>query len=173
MRICTQCRFEKDPLCFSKKRNGLSPKCKDCASKYIKAWYLANRIKVLSVNKTYRQANADNITKYRRNRRHIDDNYRLLHNLRVRLRKTLKVQNAHKSAAMSELLGCSVNELVIHIKAKFQAGMTWENHGVWHIDHIKSLSSFDLTDSAQQRAACHYSNLQPLWWYDNLSKGSH
>ena len=41
----------------------------------------------------------------------------------------------------------------------------------WHIDHIKPCASFDLTDPKQQQQCFHYSNLQPLWWYDNLSKG--
>ena len=51
--------------------------------------------------------------------------------------------------------------------------MNWKNYGFrgWHIDHIKPLSSFDLSDRNQLLEACHYTNLQPLWWYENLSKG--
>ena len=50
--------------------------------------------------------------------------------------------------------------------------MSWENHSQtgWHIDHIKPLSRFDLSDREQFLEACHYSNLQPLWAEDNLSK---
>ena len=42
----------------------------------------------------------------------------------------------------------------------------------FRIDHIRPLSSFDLTDHEQVKQVCHYSNLRPLWAIDNLSKGS-
>ena len=48
--------------------------------------------------------------------------------------------------------------------------MSWENMGEWHLDHIRPCASFDLTDPDQQRQCFHYSNLQPLWASDNLSK---
>jgi hypothetical protein len=54
--------------------------------------------------------------------------------------------------------------------------MNWLNYGVgkgkWNIDHMLPLDSFDLTDSAQLKLACHYTNLQPLWSVENSAKGS-
>ena len=47
----------------------------------------------------------------------------------------------------------------------------WENHGLWDIDHIKAMSSFDLSDPAQQHACCHWSNLQPMEHIENIRKG--
>ena len=59
-----------------------------------------------------------------------------------------------------------------HLEALFQPGMTWDNHAIdgWHIDHIRPCTSFDLTDPEQQRQCFHYTNLQPLWAFDNISK---
>jgi hypothetical protein len=59
-----------------------------------------------------------------------------------------------------------------HLQKQFKEGMTKENHGLWHIDHIRPISSFDLTKPEQQIKCFHYTNLQPLWAKENLSKGS-
>lgn len=71
-------------------------------------------------------------------------------------------------------LGCTIKELKIHLENLFQEGMTWENYGMfgWHIDHIKPVSLFDLTDQQQLKDCWNYKNLQPLWAIDNLKKGN-
>jgi hypothetical protein len=77
-----------------------------------------------------------------------------------------------KAASTTTLLGCSWGEFRAHLEAKFRPGMTWENYGpVWHVDHIRPCASFDLLDLAQQRACFHYTNLQPLFALENLTKG--
>jgi hypothetical protein len=83
----------------------------------------------------------------------------------------LKVPGS-KSAASQRIVGCSLFELRLWLEARFQPGMTWANHGLygWHIDHVIPISKFDLADPAQVRACFHYTNLQPLWAPENLSK---
>ena len=80
--------------------------------------------------------------------------------------------NAKAGSAVRDL-GCTIPELKAHLEAQFQPGMTWDNWSLkgWHIDHIKPLTSFDLTNREQFLQACHYTNLQPLWASENLSKG--
>lgn len=71
-----------------------------------------------------------------------------------------------------ELLGCDINFLRGHLESKFQKGMTWENynHKGWHMDHIIPCAVFDMTNEEEQRVCFHYTNLQPLWAKDNISK---
>jgi hypothetical protein len=102
-----------------------------------------------------------------------DPQFRLAHNCRTRINIALRSQLTSKRWRSPELLGCTVTQLMEHIEKQFQPGMTWDNwsRDGWHLDHIRPLSSFDLTDPDQQKRAFHHSNLQPLWASENLSKG--
>ena len=101
-----------------------------------------------------------------------DIQFRLAHNCRTRINLALKAQLAGKSRRSPQLLGCTPKQLMDHIENQFQPGMSWDNwtRDGWHLDHIRPLSSFDLSDPGQQKQAFHYSNLQPLWASENLSK---
>lgn len=68
------------------------------------------------------------------------------------------------------MLGCDYGTLAAHLESKFTEGMDWSNRGKWHIDHVMPLASAKTED--ELTALCHYTNLQPLWAYDNLSKGA-
>jgi hypothetical protein len=81
-------------------------------------------------------------------------------------------RGAAKRAGAVELLGCTVEEARAYIEARFEPGMSWANHGAWHIDHVRPIASFDLSDPEQVRACAHFTNLQPLWAEENLSKGA-
>lgn len=110
-------------------------------------------------------------TAYVRDRAATDSEFKVLRLLRTRLYSAL--QGTRKSAKTTDLIGCPVSDLLVHLEAKFRPGMTWENYGpVWHVDHIRPCASFDLTDPAQQRECFHFSNLQPLFAAENLAKGS-
>ena len=97
---------------------------------------------------------------------------RLRTNLYLRVNRLLK--GLCKSARTMALIGCTHEHLRAHISSQFKNGMSWENYGRagWHVDHIKPCASFDLSDPDQQKLCFHFSNLQPLWAVDNLSKGA-
>lgn len=105
-------------------------------------------------------------------RKTYDSSFKISCNIRSRISKAVK--NNYKSGSAVKDLGCSIDELKKYLEDQFQPGMTWDNYGHkgWHIDHIKPLSSFNLTNKKEFKKACHYSNLQPLWAKDNLIKGA-
>ena len=89
-----------------------------------------------------------------------------------RIRNALRNFKANKYFSSQELVGCTLLELRQHLESQFTIGMSWQNQGAWHIDHIVPCSSFDLTEPSEQKKCFHYTNLQPLWAHDNLSKGA-
>ena len=88
-----------------------------------------------------------------------------------RLCKSIRAQ-IRRHETTEQLIGCSIDNYKQFIEKQFIPGMTWTNVGQWHIDHIKSLCQFDLTDPLQRSAAFHYTNTRPIWANDNLKKGS-
>ena len=86
------------------------------------------------------------------------------------IKRTLKYLGTSKEKNTIELLGYSPINLKENIESKFVNGMSWENYGEWHIDHIKPISSFDKNETPNVINSL--DNLQPLWAFENLSKGS-
>jgi hypothetical protein len=142
---------------MAKYRSGIR---KILREKYL-VYYAKNKAKILAL-----------MSEKRKERKRSDPNYKLECLLRSRLSRALKSQRSQKSFKTLDLIGCSVDFLRSHLESKFRDGMSWENHSFrgWHIDHIKPISVFDLSDKEQQKLCFHYTNLQPLWHEENLSK---
>ena len=131
-----------------------------------------NKEKILLSNKKYREKNKKIIYKKFLNKLKTDPTFKLIHQIKHRTRMALK--NNSKTAPSLELLGCDAETCWKYLESKFQPGMTRKNHGTkgWHLDHFLPCISFDLSKESEQRKCFHYTNLQPLWAKDNLSKGS-
>lgn len=99
-----------------------------------------------------------------------EPHFRIGVSLRKRMTLALKARGTRKSLRLAELIGCPISELATYLEKKFKPGMTWDNYGKWHIDHIRPCASFDLTDVLEQKRCFHFSNLQPLWASDNIRK---
>jgi len=165
---CKNCNTEFIDRSRSKTAIYCSNNCKDSG------WYKDNKKHALATSRFYESLNKEVIKERKRNytvnRRKTDLNFKLACNLRARLSRALK--GNFKKSSLSEYLGCRIDFLKQHLESKFLPNMTWTNYGQWHIDHIKPLSAFNLSDPDQLKKACHYTNLQPLWAKDNLSKGN-
>lgn len=106
----------------------------------------------------------------RRERRHLNPSFKIAGNLRKRLSFLVRKHNTEKTKQTLQLLGCSMPFFLEHLENRFSQGMSWDNYGQWHIDHIKPCNSFDLTQPKDQHECFHYTNLQPLWANENRAK---
>lgn len=135
--------------------------------------YLANRENRIEYQKRYAKKNRTKINQWYRTWR----KKRYYNNIQFRIRSVLCRRIHHlikgQIGSTEKYIGCSREELVSHIESKFKEGMNWDNYGFrsWHIDHIKPISSFDLTKEDERCRAFSYKNLQPLWALENLKKG--
>jgi len=145
----------------------------DIAAKY-KEWYKINKESVLAYKKEWGKRNKEHCREhqkqYMKNRCKTDVNFRILCNYRGRIYKAIK-ENA-KSECTTKIIGCTIEELKQHLENQFSEGMTFENYGKWHIDHVKPCSLFNLENEADQRECFNYKNLQPLWAIDNIIKSN-
>ena len=121
-------------------------------------------------NKKYYHENKKLIRKknneWKNNKRKTDGFYRMKINLRHRLRNYLFEES--KSKRTYDIVGLDKLEFKSYVESKFTEGMTWENYGKWHLDHIIPLCQ--AKDNNDALLLNHYTNLQPLWAEDNLRK---
>lgn len=155
-------------------------KNKEKCSEWSKIYYFKNKERINERNRIYYKKNKlkinDNAKVYTQKRKLFDENFknrRKFHNkLQVILRglREKKVINNN----FNFYLGCKTEEFQSHIEKLFKSGMTWENYGKdgWHIDHVIPKSKFNLIDDEEIKKCFNYSNLQPLWEFENRIKGN-
>ena len=159
--------------------NANKDKIKEIAHKY----YLKNRNYILEKQKEYKKLNPNQYknwwakNKQRlcnvfKERYYTDPKFHINHTISNRIRSSLKSgKNGHR---WESLVGYTLTELMEHLESKFQPGMTWDNYGEWHIDHIIPISYFDYSsyDDETFKICWDLNNLQPLWAKDNLIKSN-
>ncbi len=194
MKVCSKCEKEKKKKEFQirKDRGTLRSECRECTSKYTKDWNKKNedrqkeyrvknkeKIRLYdkkrdeedpSRRKNYYQKNKPKLLIYYSERRKNDPLYKLNRLLLCRMTAAFKRKSWKKGLGAEKLLGCDYKTAFDHMEKQFTEGMCWENHGKWHIDHIIPLASAKTEEELVK--LFHYTNLQPLWKKDNLSKGA-
>lgn len=108
---------------------------------------------------------------YKQKRFNSDPIYKLGLYMRNRIGNCLKRNKWRKDNRTVTYIGCDFAYLKQIIESKFTEGMSWDNYGKWHIDHVIPLSSAKTPDELYN--LCHYTNLQPLWAADNIKKSNH
>lgn len=137
-----------------------------------KKYRVENKKLISDLGKKYRENNIKKRNEKSRIKYHTNINHKLLVLGRNRAIKACKISNTRKHESYTKVLGCTAKEFKNHIESLFTDGMTWDNMGKWHLDHIKPCASFDLSDINQFKECFHYTNQRPLWASDNLSKSS-
>lgn len=164
---CPKCDRTLPRTEFYFRKNGrIVSECKKCSAELNKA-----RPKNHNKSRNYKVA-SDRIM-YRRK---TDPTFKLKEHLRSFILRAAKRNGGVKSNRTVVLLGCSIPAFRKHIEDLWVSGMSWENHGrkrdCWHLDHIKPVSSFDLSKPEQQKLCFHYTNYRPLWALENIAKGA-
>ena len=171
---CSKCNKVKPVTEFWKRperKGGLRSQCKACSKQYItdnweqqserlRSWRERNPEKVkLSLKKTGEKRRQNIIT-----------------------RLSMTVSHGMWRALHSEKHGISwlvfvdwdAEDLKRHLEGLFQPGMTWENYGEWHVDHIRPIASFEIRSHEDEgfKKCWALDNLQPLWAVENHKKGA-
>lgn len=151
--------------CYQKQRRQANPRVKDVE----KAWQAANVEQVRESKRRWARQNSAHLTAYKRKRLE-NPEHRLANNMRGRLYKALRRNSSGKSISAVKDLGCSIPKFMLYVENQFQDGMSWDNYGEWHLDHVIPVSSFDLSYESQTKEAFNWLNYQPLWAKDNRIK---
>jgi len=151
---------------------------KEKLSKKHKLWYENNKNKWNDYIKEYRKNNIDKIRQikrdYERNRKASDPLYKLITNFRTAIWTVLKESNVDKYGHYFDILQYTPEELINHLEKQFKDDMTWDNYGVWHIDHKLPISSFNIKEIGDKEFMKCWSldNLQPMWGEENIRKSN-
>lgn len=183
----------KMPLVRNIKTDNRKAMCKQCYVDRAKKWSGENKDKRREIVKRYDSKNAEllkaksieynnrpktkarvkewlkqNSVKYHRERRQSDPLFAFKIKTRNLIRKAFDRNGFTKRSKSNDILGCSWKEFVLHMEKQFKDGMTWQNRGEWHIDHIIPLATATCEDDIIRLN--HFTNLRPLWAEENLRK---
>jgi len=194
MKRCSKCQQEKEITEFGvdrQKKDSLNSMCRDCYKEYrrqwrkdnpswgkdyVKKWRKENPLRAKEINEKWFNNNHDKLLESNRqsnNKRRSTAKGKICHSMSSLMRHSLKKGIKNRSR-WEDLAGYTWEELRHHLETRFLPGMTWENMGEWHIDHIIPVSHFYFDNPEDQDFKVCWSllNLRPLWAKDNLSKGN-
>jgi len=161
-KVCNTCNVLKSKSNYRNSRN----QCKTCENKIR---YQKNKLRRQNdpeFNSWWKSYDVDR----KRKKENEDPMTGFIQIMRQCVRKSFKRNGYTKKSRTHIILGTDWSVVKLHMESLFKEGMTWNNHGEWHIDHIIPISSGKTEDEVVK--LCHYSNLQPLWAEENLLKSN-
>ena len=184
-KVCVKCGVEKNKEEHFYKRDGVGDEfrndCIECHLKskkiysnensqhrrgYMKQYRLDNPNK----HKEWKLENPEKIKINHKKRMDNDPQYRLQVSIRKLILLSLSRKGYSKKSNTKKILGIDYNGFMKHIESQFKDGMSWDNRGEWHLDHIIPVSLGKTEEEIIKLN--HYSNFQPLWREDNLKKSN-
>lgn len=159
-----------------KERRSKDPELKKERVAFSRSWAQRNQPRVRELDRKHWSKPETKKKRYEhiKKRKQEDLAFHIQENARSRAYGLLKLTLADKQIKhcnTANFFGCSLEYLAEHLRSQYKPGMTDKNYGTeWHLDHIKPCSLFDQTDEKQFLECWHYTNLQPLWAYENLAK---
>ena len=162
----------------AQKKYDSKPETKERKRKNYDKWYEQNKEHRKEYLKEYREKNIDNIRKtkrdYERNRKSRDPLYKLISNFRTAIYTVLKESNVDKYGHYFDILQYTPEQLITHLELQFKDDMSWDNYGVWHVDHKLPITSFDIQEMGDKEFMSCWSldNLQPMWGIENIRKSN-
>lgn len=202
-RQCKKCGKVKPASCFYRQKNkiGIAALCKPCYIERSAKWKAENKERAARNNRRWADANRDSElrrklywSKHKRpdtnqmsdkqreaarrrarvskRKMRSDARFRAFDNIRRAILYALRGER--KNERTFALLGYRSDDLCLHLEKQFLPGMSWENYGDWHIDHIVPVSSFDFSAAPEDslRACWALTNLRPLWGDENVKKSN-
>ena len=192
MMICIICKEKKDLNNFYRNKQnkcGYEGCCKVCSKLRIKkycqnnkekikkrsdVYYENNKHELIKKTSDYYKKNKEKVVKrvmlFNKNKKQTNPLFKLRCNISSLINTTFKRNGYTKNSQSYKILGCSFTDFKNHLERQFTTGMNWENQGQWHMDHIYPVSL--AKDEEELIKLNHYTNFQPLWAFDNLSKGN-
>jgi len=145
---------------------------------YFSDWQKDNRDRLNDYHQKWREKNIDKHREYKRkyekHRKDTDPIYKLISNFRTAIYQVLKENNVDKNGHYFEVLKYTPEELINHLEKQFTDGMTWDNYGQWHVDHVMPISVHDIQEIGDDEfmRCWSLSNLQPMWGDENIRKSN-
>jgi hypothetical protein len=145
---------------------------------YFSDWQKDNRDRLNDYHQKWREKNIDKHREYKRkyekHRKDTDPLYKLISNFRTAIYQVLKENSVEKNKSYFDILQYTPEELINHLEKQFKDDMTWENYGIWHVDHKLPITSFNIQEMGDEEFMKCWSlgNLQPMWGEENIRKSN-